>query len=293
MARESRGRFGKILDAMGATHLARHHLEGVSQKAFTDWAAKKKWSAAIQLEAYVFSQEFEAKLAVLLDDGEGGVVRADLVEYLVSMVVEDADQKELLEEFRNHVSPLHYEMIRIAVGAQNLRELGRAVAARNLVESAERKMGPDAKKISNLLSTGYLSNYFVWKLRFCKFEFQTGHERMYREWFESQLGFFERAIFVGENVDKDHVGDELAKRLETKTTFRQSSVNVFAAGRDYVQFTHDVLSKWVEGHHGFEFNVEVSNLGRKKPPTARFLVFNVKENKKQKRSRLAYMWERE
>lgn len=250
------------------------HRPGIPKQKLLKWAAEKKVEASRLLRAYDFLAELQPEIAELLDNGEAGLVREDLYDVLLAFVLEDVEARNVLDLMHDVVSEKHYRMIEIAIAADNLRLNGLDTKAQSLVEDAERKFGPDARKINALYAAGYVLNNFAWKLAWEKAMDPKKGAAKFNQWFLDQLRFFEDAIFVNNQTEKTDIWSGIEGRLFGRTP--RSSMRIWAAGVDNIRKTSEVLDAMIaerkkKGQPGIDYAARAETYG--KAIAFEFLVF--------------------
>lgn len=282
---------GKILDRLlkltGAKHLA-PYVEQIPG-ALVEKLREEGATPVADIEAVHLSPEVISELGKLLDNGIAGVLRQDLMLPLYSLVVRTKTQSEVLHLLQGYVSEDHFDALTLAMAADNLRRLGKDEKSQLLIRKAERRYGADAKKIHNLYSAGYVPAFFLFQRNWFWFEDAKSAPRRFRQWFEEQLKFFDRAIFVNQFASKSELVEELRKRMVTRAK-PQDVVVVWAAGVHNVELAVDALEFWVRGTD-YDYASQVGNYGRAK--SVRFTVFRKSAHPAMRGKRLPKYWESE
>lgn len=279
-----------LLRATGVDRLVPYVDESVDSARVGEWSKEQGVESLFDLEAYTFAEEAAPVLADLIDDGGGGVIRADLVEYLVANITRTRTQREIIEEFQPYLTDDQFYLLKVAMSAENLREMGKDDDSRGLIRRAERKFGPLARKMNNLYATGYLARFFLFWLKMMSIECQgdvANTRQVYQRWFSQQLKFFERGIFVSRDTTGASIMSEITARLASDRRLRNAAV--WAAGIDQINTAHDAVAEWVSCHDSFAMAVERGHYGG--THAVKIIVFDVAKNPELRPSRLpAYWW---
>lgn len=160
------------------------------------------------------------------------------------------------------------------------------------MDDATHRFGPDAAKIRSLYSAQYIEGPFLFQRMWMAFESQGpgNAERLFREWFEDQLKFFDRAIFVWAEMRKKEIEEGLTKRL-LNVRPAQAEVSVWAAGISAIGIAEKAIDSWLGRHEDFDYGCLPTRQGR--TPGYRFLVYNKKRRPDFKPSRLPLDWDME
>ena len=265
------GVLDRVAKNLGLPDLVKHDF-GVGEEATKRWLKDHAAKPLTQLEARRLVPEAAAVAQKVLAEGEGGVIREDLIDAFLGLILRPAEVDELLDLYRDCVSPMHLKLIKVAAAAQALRELGKTESARRLIDNAGAKHGEDARKINNLFGAGYLRSYFAFKRRLLEYEYQRHWSRVFREWFEQQLKFFERAIFINADTAAKDIGGELDKRLLAPSRPPRHDASVYAAGINNVDNAREAIDDWVATHKDFAYWHELGEYA--KNVGCHFVVFN-------------------
>ncbi|MBI2077441.1 MAG: hypothetical protein HYT80_03590 [Euryarchaeota archaeon] len=288
------GWFRSFCERWGIADLLDYKVETGTRASHTKaWMRASGAQTLADVEAIHWAAKVTPVLEKLLAKGNAGAIRSDLMDHFVALLVRTPDQRELLVDFRGWISPIHYKMLLLAVAAANERAMGRDQRSISLVANAEKKFGPDARKIHNLLSAGYISSIFIAQRRLHAFMYQSSvvnAKRLFQEWFEEQLSYFERAVFVNDDMALADLAREISTRL-LDVAHPQPFVSVWAAGVENVSKAADAVTSHVKTNKAFEFNILKGKHG--KAFSVRFIVYRKHECPTFKPSRLELFWERE
>jgi hypothetical protein len=278
---------GKLLKFTGATALVEHTPR--RGKTNTDRLAREEDAKPLAyIEAYNLPASERTNLARLLDSGEGGVLREDLLPAFYSLALRTASQRDLIGLMQGYISEKHLDCLKLAMAADNLRKLRHDEAAIGLMRSASRKHGRDATKINNLYSAGYFASTLMFQRQWLWFEDARNAPERYRRWFEAILKDFHRAIFVGEEMTRTEIQEGISQRL-CGAKNRQSNVAVWAAGIALIERTDNALSDWAATHPEYDYDVAPGHYGSAK--AVRFVMFNKAANPLLRPGRLPRYWD--
>jgi hypothetical protein len=278
---------GSLGDIVGKVHAPKF-----PQARFEKWAKENKVGASKMLRAYEFYENMAPELGALLDSGDAGFVRDDLFEVLLAFVLEDAEARNILDLMHGVLSEKHYELLEVAVAADNLRRQGADEKSKRLIDDASMRFGEDARKINSLYSAGYVLTVFAWQHAvFRSLEDDKRANARFKAWFEDQLKFFDQAIFVNEYTTPQDITEGIAARILNGRA--RGMMRIWAAGVGNVRKTLDTLDEMikVQAKHGVELDYGTKQDRYGKAVAVEFVVFH-KGQTGMKRSRLPMLWEK-
>jgi len=274
----------------------RHSIPAGRLAKIRKWASENQVSRRVELLAYDFIDRLGPKLEALIprdSQGNTGVMREDLYEAFVSFILEDPIATNVLDVMHGVLDNKHYEMLEIAIAADNFRGQGLMREARELIEDAMSHFGDDVRKINALYAAGYIHTVFVWEYAMRKAFGGSGAVAAFNIWFKDQLRFFDEALFVSGEVDEEHIWSGVERRL-FGAGLNKSAMRVWVAGVENIRRVVTVLDKMVaeigrDGRDRINYRTQLSNYG----PTIGVEFYVFKEGTANFRpGRLPMMWER-
>lgn len=283
MAHEDR--LEKMLRALGVKTLTRHTLPE-HEKAALRGALNDETQALARVAVWDIPSEKQAALAAILDAGKAGMIREDLLLDLLIFLFPPRSQEELIELFKGYMTQDELVMLRNAVAVDRLMAIDRD-RARGLLSSSERKFGPDARKMYNLYSAGFIAKLCVFERTMLIVQDERSAPRLFHEWFRRKLDFFEKAIFVNDLTTGEEIKAELRRRMNPPAS--QSSVEIWGAGVNIINRVHSYLEEFVGDRKTWDFNISLRRYGDGWGAT--FVVYDVRKLPTFKPTRLERFWE--
>ena len=232
---------GSLGDIVGKVHAPKF-----PQAKFEKWAKDNKVAPSKMVRAYEFYERMAPQLAEVLDSGEAGFIRDDLFEVFLAFVLEDSEARNILDLMHGVISEKHYELLEVAIAADNLRHQGLDGRAQRLVDDAAERVGSDARKINALYSARYVLTVFAWQhAMFRALEDDAAANARFKAWFENQLKFFDQAIFVNEYTTESEIYEGIRIRIVSGARPR-NLMTIWAAGVNNIRNALHAIERFIK-----------------------------------------------
>lgn len=189
---------------------------------------------------------------------ERGVIREDLLLSLHSLIVRSKDDQKLLEDFKEVLTVKQYEALLFANTIVKLEDKKVLKNVRKIQSRFEKVYGSMGRKIYNLLRSNYMKDFFHFRLCMMKYEFEKSYSDKFRDFFSTQLKFFDHAIWSNETMTSKEIHKEISLRLG-KRGIRE--VNIYGRGEHLTDLVELSCNNYIDTHERVWLEIKRYRLG--------------------------------
>ncbi|HDY73888.1 MAG TPA: hypothetical protein ENH51_02105 [Euryarchaeota archaeon] len=192
-----------------------HQYEPEIEEKIKSGISDKEFISLINILPLDFKGEVENHLKDLMTTRDKmGVIRADMLLALHSLVSRLKNNEEMLKDFKLVLKSDHYKALLLSTTIVNFEDNGLMDEARRMKKKLESRFRPFGNKIYNWHRSDYIKGYFYPYLLYSKAVWEKSYPERFRRYWRDHLGFFPDSIWIGPEMTEKEIHDEITLRLK-------------------------------------------------------------------------------